>query len=188
MHPSLSDWTTCETVQGLFSPVTDEFYQGEDALGHKEVMQCCHVISDMFDAEAGPFYSVQEMDQTGIDGDSEMDTIYSDNEEYYQSDHISSEIDYVDADATTTTSDATVLLDDSGNVLLDDFTAAATTTTTTSDATVLLDDSGNVLLDDYGNIVRNQDNENVTNLYIERYVHTRSNVHKEFVDDSDLEN
>ena len=160
MHPSLSDWTTCETVQGLFSPVTDEFYQGEDALGHKEVMQCCHVISDMFDAEAGPFYSVQEMDQTGIDGDSEMDTIYSDNEEYYQSDHISSEIDYVDADATTTT----------------------------SDATVLLDDSGNVLLDDYGNIVRNQDNENVTNLYIERYVHTRSNVHKEFVDDSDLEN
>ena len=160
MHPSLSDWTTCETVQGLFSPVTDEFYQGEDALGHKEVMQCCHVISDMFDAEAGPFYSVQEMDQTGIDGDSEMDTIDSDNEEYYQSDHISSEIDYVDADATTTT----------------------------SDATVLLDDSGNVLLDDYGNIVRNQDNENVTNLYIERYVHTRSNVHKEFVDDSDLEN
>ena len=160
MHPSLSDWTTCESVQGLFSPVTDEFYQGEDALGHKEVMQCCHVISDMFDAEAGPFYSVQEMDQTGIDGDSEMDTIYSDNEEYYQSDHISSEIDYVDADATTTT----------------------------SDATVLLDDSGNVLLDDYGNIVRNQDNENVTNLYIERYVHTRSNVHKEFVDDSDLEN
>ena len=160
MHPSLSDWTTCETVQGLFSPVTDEFYQGEDALGHKEVMQCCHVISDMFDAEAGPFYSVQEMDQTGIDGDSEMDTIYSDNEEYYQSDHISSEIDYVDADATTTT----------------------------SDATVLLDDSGNVLLDDYGNIVRNQDNENVTNLYIERYVHTRSNVHKELVDDSDLEN
>ena len=175
MHPSLSDWTTCESVQGLFSPVTDEFYQGEDAVGHKEVMQCCHVISDMFDAQSGPFYSIHEMDQTVIDGDSEMDTIDSDNEEYYQSDHHASEIDYHDANTTTTTTTNTTT------------TTTTTTTSISSDATVLLDDSGNVLFDDYDNIVRNQDNDNVTNLYIERSVHTSSNVHKEFVDDSDLD-